>query len=163
MLIPLATNGEGQRLSSNDLRLRSLQQRPRSSLGVNLLRDGQGIGSLRATGGPPADSPLSASSPEALQRHAEERREQQNSLFELPEGGRRLVQELSGQSRPSVAFMSGLVGEMAQGSGGVLQGRQLHMRQSDDRARLLAAARSELSGKGGFGVEKFGSTFDLIG
>ena len=163
MLIPPAENGEGHRLSSNDLRMRSLQQRSRSSFGVNLLRDGQGIGPLRATGGPPADSPLSASSPEALQRRAEQRREQQNSLFELPEGGRGLVKQLSGQLRSPVALIGGLVGEMAQGSGGVLQGRQLHMRQSDDQARLLVAARSELSGKGGFGLEKFGSTFDLTG
>ncbi len=162
MLIPAATQ-ETQRASSNDLRMRSLQQKLRTSFNVNLLRDGQGIHSLRATGGAPADDPLARLGPEALQQRAEERRQQQNSLFELPAGGRGLVRQLSGQVRAAVPFMGGLVSEVIEGTGGVLQGRQVHMRQTDSRARLLVAARSELRGKGGFSLERFGSTFDSLG
>ena len=163
MLIPATANQEGQRLSSNDLRMRSLQQKPRTAFTANLLRDGQGIHSLRATGGPPADHPLASLGPEALQQRAEERREQQNSLFELPTGGRGLLHQLSGQVRSATAFMGGLVDEVIEGTEGVLQGRQVHMRQTDNQARVLVASRSELRGKGGFGLEQFGSTFDSLG
>lgn len=122
MLIPATASQEGQRLSSNDLRMRSLQQKPRTAFNVNLLRDGQGIHSLRATGGPPADHPLASLGPEALQQRAEERREQQNSLFKLPTGGRGLLHELSGHVRSATALMGGLVDEVIEGTGGYCRG-----------------------------------------
>ena len=143
--------------------MRSLQQKPRTAFNVNLLRDGQGIHSLRATGGPPADHPLASLGPEALQQRAEERREQQISLFKLPTGGRGLLHQLSGQVRSTTALMGGLVDEVLEGTGGVLQGRQIHMRQTDNQARVLVASRSELRGKGGFGLEQFGNTFESLG
>lgn len=161
------------------VRLRNSRQSGR--FGVNRVKDGHTINTLRATGGPPSSTSLfsfaSAGSVAGISDHEGGRRSA--SLFDLPRSGSSVLSKLQGQASSSNPLLSGLTGDSFAGAGSISltnrqrSSRSLAVAQSqaaalrqwstsiDSRSRFMQAQTSLLRSTGGFGAT-LSSTFNLL-
>ena len=159
-------------------RLRNSRQSGR--FGVNRVKDGHTINTLRATGGPPAGKQFSSAgsgSFAAISDRGSGRRS--TSLFDLPRSGSSVLSKLQGQPKSSNPLLSGLTGDSfvsaratsltsrqrssrslaaAQSQAAVLRQRATSI---DSRSRFLQAQTSLLRSTGGFGAI-LSSSFNLL-
>ena len=161
------------------MRLRNSRQSGR--FGVNRVKDGHTINTLRATGGPPSSTSLfsSAGTGSVAGIGDRESGRRSTSLFDLPRSGSSVLSKLQGQARSSNPLLSGLTGDSFAGAGStsltdrqrtsrslaVAQSQAATLRQQstsiDSRSRFMQAQTSLLRSTGGFGAT-LSSTFNLL-
>ncbi|MFC1525758.1 hypothetical protein ACFL6X_02985 [Candidatus Latescibacterota bacterium] len=126
--------------ATDQLRVRSQQVHRR--VGENRVKDGYTLGTLRATGGPPAG--LASRSVLAVRSDTEARSGRRStSLFDLPKSGQSVLSRLSGQVRsvsPLTAGLSSDEGGSALQAGGA-EGRGGLSTSADAQAALRARYR----------------------
>jgi hypothetical protein len=158
------------------VRLRSTRQIGR--FGVNRVKDGHTIGTLRATGGPPGSAGLLSSGRlsngigSLTDSTNQDRGHRSTSLFDLPHRGSGVLSKLQGQVKSSNPLLSGLSGDsptpgtrQALFTGGttgashslsVARSRVANLRRQstsiDGRSRFVQAQTSLLRSTGGFGT-----------
>ena len=163
-----------------------LSQRLRNSsnngrFGVNRVKDGNTIGALRATGGPPGDANLLANSVSGVASSAERGSSRRGtSLLDLPGSGRNVLSKLQGQVKSSNPLLAGLSGDAGTGGGlasltrrqptshsfAAAQSQAASLRRQstsiDSRSRFMQAQTSLLRSTGGFGANLASSTLNLF-
>ncbi len=135
-----------------------LIRRVSNAVGVNRVKDGLGIGPLRATAGPPGGgaSQVRAAATESP------------GLLDLPKSGEGVLSGLGAQTSPASPLTAGLAGgEDGPLSLGLLQARQRTLRQQfqrfDNQSRFLRVLDNPRRAKGGFGLSFSSSTLNLLG
>ena len=160
------------------VRLRNSRQSGR--FGVNRVKDGHTIDSLRATGGPPSSASLfsnGVSSSAGITEGGRGRRS--TSLFDLPNSGNGVLSKLRGQVKSSNPLLSGLTGDSSAGANlasltsrqrssrslSASQSQVATLRQQstsiDSRSRFMQAQTSLLRSTGGVGAT-LSSSFNLL-
>jgi hypothetical protein len=135
-------------------RLRARSPRQAGNPGVNRVKDGLTIGSLRATGGPPGGAATEGT-------QVAPARGAPATLTDLPAAGQGFARQVSGQVRSA----SPLLGDLAPALDGaadaprslaLLQAQQLGLRQRlsaiETRSRLLQAQGTPSRAAGGFAL-----------
>lgn len=125
--------------------------------GTARIKDGLGIASLRATGGPPGVSATSSS----IQA------DPSPGLFDLPTSGEGLLSSLAAQTKTTSPLTASLSDDTQDPPAlHLLQAGQLNLRrhllQSDNQSRLLQAAASPRRTQGGFALQFSATSFDLL-
>jgi hypothetical protein len=152
MVIPPVESVPSSELPLERLRARSPRQA--GTPGVNRVKDGLTIGSLRATAGPPATLPEEPAASEPAASAA-------TTLRDLPLSGQDFARHAGGRARsadPLWAGLSSVAAESGQAppSLAVLQARQLGIRQrllaADQSSRLLQTRGNRRRADGGFGL-----------
>ena len=161
------------------VRLRNSRQSGR--FGVNRVKDGHTINTLRATGGPPTSTSLfsSAGTASLATVNDDGRGRRSTSLFDQPRSGSSVLSKLQGQAKSSNPLLSGLTGDSFAGAGSssltnkqrssrslvAAQSQAATLRQQstsiDSRSRFMQAQTSLLRSTGGFGAT-LSSTFNLL-
>ncbi len=138
--------------------INSLVRREKKTASVRepRIKNGLGIGPLRATGGLPGGLGASRTTTEA------------SSLVTPPESGRGLLSKLQAQVRSVSPLTSGLNGSKRPRSFGALQAGLIKARKSfqkiDNSSRLLQVKASPLRASRGFSPKIFStSALDLLG
>ena len=162
-----------------------LSQRLRNSssgrFGVNRVKDGHTIGALRATGGPPGNATLLASSADRMTGSSERGSgRRRTSLLDLPGSGRNVLSRLQGQVKSSNPLLARLNGDAATAGGlssltrgqrsshalAAAQSQAASLRQQstsiDGRTRFMQAQTSLLRSTGGFGADISSTTLNLF-
>ena len=154
MLVPANATDPGDGFGSIGLKARG--QKKTGLLGEYRVKNGLGIGPLRATGGPPGGV-LSAVSGEGKSA----------SLVEPPESGLGVLGKLQGQVRSVSPLTAGLGSQRSIRSLGATQATLVKARQQfqqiDGRSRFLQARNQPRREESGFGFSLFSSTLDLLG
>lgn len=148
-------------------RLRARSPRQAGNLGVNRVKDGLTIGSLRATGGPPGGAEL-----DQTQATTARTPSRTAVLSDLPTSGQEFARQAQGQVRSASPLLAGLSAAgtsdaQAPPSLALLQAQQLGIRQHlstiDTRSRLLQAQGNPHRAAGGFALRLAGKlSLDLV-
>ncbi len=125
--------------------------------GTARVKDGLGIASLRATGGPPGVSGTSSAA----------QADPSPGLFDLPTSGEGLLSSLAAQTKTTSPLTAGLIGNNQDPPAlHLLQASQLnlrhHLQQSDNQSRLLQASANPRRTQGGFALQFSAISFDLL-
>jgi len=156
MLFPAGSADPGGGLGSIGIRARSLKRA--GPFREPQVKNGLGIGPLRATGGPPGGV-LSALAREG----------QPASLVQPPESGWGILGQLQAQVRSTSPLTAGLAAGTGRGSRslGAVQAALVKARQQfqriDGRSRFLQVRGHPRRDKSGFEFSLFNSTLDLSG
>jgi hypothetical protein len=145
-------------------RLRAHSPKRAATRNVGRVKDGLSIGSLRATGGPPA-SALSGTSPVVAAPTGNV------SLLDLPASGRSLVASLQAPARDVRPLLFGLSNPVQEG-GSVVEMKVLQQRintmrfrfgQIDNRSRFLQASRNPVHENAWHRVTETSEKFSALG
>ena len=153
----------------------ALQARRQGRRGVNRVKDGLTLGTLKSTSGPPGGT-VSRSSGTSLAGSAVRSGRRSSSLYDLSSSGEGVLARMRGQTR-STSPLSGLSAGNQSSGGAVsdLSGRRLSATNSlraqlrsgfqriDGRSRFLAAQANPQRAGSGFGVQILGHGFSQLG
>lgn len=160
---------------SNTYSAGALHGRRQGRVGVNRVKDGLTLGTLKSTSGPPAGA-ISRSSGIARTASSARSGRRSSSLYDLSSSGEGVLSRMRGQTR-SASPLTGLSAGNESSAGGIgdLSRRRLSatnslqaqmrtsFRRLDGRGRFLAAQANPQRAGTGFGVQILGHGFSQLG